>query len=203
MILENLPDDILRKIASWLNIQDLNNLNMTSHRFNSIFKNNINEIGAKKLHLYVSLANYSAAEKLVEANPSLMFINCKFKDMEISPLCHAFKICDTTMWMLFVSKILDNQKLLEIFCNQEERQKEYIDLEPLFDAYRLYLNKFVLFVESKETSENVDLIWLELGMKQRQLRILERKSLKKDFANILKHLKSRQKNKLTNFCCMR
>lgn len=113
--LEQLPIEIAtQELALYLDKNDLANLVRASKSSYCMFQKPLK--AAKLLHI-VKEANYDNAEKIIDADPLLMFQHVSYKkadgtDETISPLKFAFKVLDTYMWKMFLEKIVGYKVIL-------------------------------------------------------------------------------------------
>ena len=172
--------DTSKKIIKFRNDENkkLNSINMPSLTklstpLSSLFtpaNNHHDEKKAAKLLGYVKKADYVAIEKMLNKNPTLMFIQVKDVDNKnISPLQKAFELYDTYSWKMLYEKIKDQPELVEKFTGQAHQQKEHINLKPLFDAYAAYDAQVQLWFKNKISDTQIDADWIQLGKKQREL----------------------------------
>lgn len=174
---DSLDKDFLEiQFSSYLNITDLKNMVTVSKNFNSLFSQ---PLLVRKLLEFVDGANYAEAKALVTKNSNLMFLHVSYKNNKneydknnenryeiISPLKLAFKLFDTYMWTIFKEAIQNNPQHLEQFKIQAHEQKEFLDLQLLFDAYQKYKDMYRNWTQTKVALARVNETLGELGKKQ-------------------------------------
>lgn len=138
----------------------------TLHRF---FQEEIRQVGIKKLFESVIHADYEIAEKIVKANPSLMFEEVRYVDGRITPLQYAFRVYDTYMWKMFLENIQHDGRFVQQFLEQALQQKEHIHLKFLFDEYKNFDERLGSYINREIPPEALDKSWLRVGLQQSNL----------------------------------
>lgn len=125
----------------------------------------------KKLLKDVVYANYDRVEKLIKQHPAWMFAHVSEDEDKkfISPLKYAIKVSDAYMLDLFRENIEMNPSFLLLFQQQSSQQKERINLEPFFAEYQHYQNQRELWLKNKISDDELEVAWLQVGIKQRDL----------------------------------
>lgn len=178
--LSDLPADILSVVKDeLLSHSDTINATKASKTLQTLFKP---ETPAAKLLHAVTLSDYDRAEALMSRDIGLIFKEVSFQHANgrvecISPLKYAFKVYDTYMWQLFLSKIEESKELKEdekrefkqAFIKQAYDQKEHLDLAPLLEAYKEYDRQYTRWLNDEIKGEALDQAWLALGVQQREV----------------------------------
>lgn len=164
------PTLLLDILAPHLNLPDLGNLMLTNRSFCTLFKK---PHDAVKLLSLVMSADWDKAAEIVDKNPGLMFqaVHHTYPDGRTeftTPLRYAFKVYDTYMWKMFEKKIREKcPEKMEVFNEQLRTQKEYINLQPLYDAYEEYGAQAQDWQQEKIDDTVINLEWLKVGKAQR------------------------------------
>ncbi len=171
-----IPEEILHhEIAPRIVKDDLKtamHFSETSRFFFQSFTKLNNQEAARRLLMLIKQADWNAIEKIINAHPTLMFERVQSTITEqserISPVQYAFFLYDTYTWKILLQKIQNNAELIDLFLQQEEQQKNHIDLSPFFAAYADYRKKYAAWLENKITKEDVQQAWLTIGIMQGQ-----------------------------------
>ena len=179
--LEQLPQGVISIVSGYLDKKNLLNLSLGSKTTCSLFKKPL--AGAVKLLHLVQEADYVEAEKMVTADPSLMFQYVHYQKADgtdgiISPLKFAFEIYDTYMWRMFEEKITNDTELMALFTKQAQEQTEHVNLEPLFTRYETYDKNHSLWRSNKISDKTLDQAWSDVAVMQRDRKVLPRHMLK-------------------------
>jgi hypothetical protein len=154
-----------------------------------------------KLHHCIIEANYSEAEKIVTANPEVIFHKIRYNSRtRISLLKLAIKILDTTMWEMFLNKIHGSNVLMKRFYEELREPIQIVNLKFLLTAYdnyrkqqerlrdqeinnlaRLHTGRELLNLDSQ--IKKVDEAWLKVAVAQRDPNLFPRHMLK-DFSRV-------------------
>jgi hypothetical protein len=157
-------------IAPPLTLKDMRAA-QTTNSYNNTFLFRGEPSDAAQLLECVRNPDYEEAEKLVSANPALMFRYASYKDMYgnyvmTCPLDEAFTELNSHMYYMFYDKVKDNPPLLKKFIEHMNRPREYFDIEPLVSAYVTYYNMLQDKGVSEEELENQ---WKVMGKEQAKL----------------------------------
>src|SRR3990167_10539650 len=130
--LEKLPEDILKnEIPSHLTIQTLSRLAQCNKHLNKLFQPKVNEVGAKKLLQLVLRGDQDEAEKILKANPALLYEKTKATDYSgrtfyCSPFQAALGAGD--IWMLkMMQSIIESSQTQTTALAQYKEQCETPD----------------------------------------------------------------------------
>ncbi|GAN31425.1 hypothetical protein [Legionella pneumophila] len=141
----------------------------------------IGDITPEQALMCVIDADYEKIEAIFQINPSLMFVGSKVKDIngksiETTPLQYSIYALDSYTWKICQSICLKNKNTHPEFLTwfNEHHIEDTINLEPLFEAYRNYVDKWEktatdFDINQDQTNFDQDLLdaWFNVGLKQR------------------------------------
>lgn len=168
-LLEELPDEILYLIKSYLpKAIELYPLCLSSRRFYCLFQDVMIE---RRLLESISNADYKSTKEVLRINAEIMFKKVEIYDIDgtqvISPLKYACKLLDIhmleIMWMAFKTANQNNPdpKYAKRFLQHIDEQEEHINIEPLFEAYKVFARQKQRWLNNEIDETELNQHWRE------------------------------------------